>query len=77
MLTERGLWILIFFTLLYFLAPLTGSTFFFRDLYLLFFGKKLFLATALRHGEIPFWDPLTQGGQPFLGQPGNVAFQDF
>ena len=62
---------------IFFSPALFGSTFFFRDLYLLFYGKKLFLANALHHGEIPLWDPLTQGGQPFLGQPGNVAYYPF
>jgi len=77
MLTERGLWILVVCILVFFSPALFGSTFFFRDLYLLFYGKKLLLANALHHGEIPFWDPLTQGGQPFLGQPGNVAYYPF
>ncbi len=71
MLGERALWILIACIVVFFSPALLGNTFFFRDLYLLFFGKKLLLAETLRHGEFPLWDPLMQGGQPFLGMAGN------
>src|SRR5450755_3020650 len=77
MLGERALWALIGLTLLFFFRPLSGDTFFFRDVYLLFYGKKLLLAEALRHGQIPLWDPLMNGGQPFLASPGNAAFYPF
>ncbi len=77
MLGERALWLLIAATLLFFYRPLLGDTVFFRDIYLLFYGKKLLLAEALRHGEIPLWDPLMNGGQPFLASPGNSAFYPF
>ena len=77
MLGERALWILIAATLFFFYRPLLGDTFFFRDVYLLFYGKKLMLAEALRHGQIPLWDPLMNGGQPFLASPGNSALYPF
>ena len=77
MLGERALWILIAATLFFFYRPLLGDTFFFRDVYLLFYGKKLLLAEALRHGQIPLWDPLMNGGQPFLASPGNSALYPF
>jgi hypothetical protein len=77
MLGERALWALIGLTLLFFFRPLSGDTFFFRDVYLLFYGKKLLLAEALRHGQIPLWDPLMNGGQPFLASPGNSALYPF
>jgi len=35
------------------------------------------LAEALRHGQIPLWDPLMNGGQPFLASPGNSALYPF
>lgn len=77
MLGERALWILVALTLLFFHRPLLGDTFFFRDVYLLFYGKKSLLAEALRQGQIPLWDPLMNGGQPFLASPGNSAFYPF
>jgi hypothetical protein len=77
MLGERALWILVACILLFFVPALFGGTFFLRDLYLLFYGKKLLLAEALQHGDVPLWDPLMQGGQPFLGSPGNSALYPF
>jgi membrane protein YfhO len=76
MLGERALWILVAGILLFFAPALFGGTFFLRDLYLLFYGKKLLLAEAIRHGEVPLWDPLMQGGQPFLS-PSNSALYPF
>lgn len=77
MVGERALWILIAVVLLFFLPPLLGSTFFFRDLYLFFYGKRALLATTLRHGELPLWDPLSHGGQPLLGEIANSAAYPF
>jgi hypothetical protein len=73
-LRERPFWILLAAVALFFWRPLTGQTFFFRDLYLLFFGRRLFFADAIRSGEIPLWDPLLHGGQPFLADPANSPF---
>ncbi|MBV9495905.1 MAG: YfhO family protein [Acidobacteria bacterium] len=56
-----------------FRKPLTTGTFFFRDLYLLFYPKKLFFAESLRAGHMPLWDPFTNGGQPYLVNPANTA----
>ncbi|MDQ6801989.1 MAG: YfhO family protein [Acidobacteriota bacterium] len=71
---ERGLWLLAALIAALFWRPLISETFFFRDLYLLIYPKKLFLATAIRAGEIPLWDPYTNGGQPYLASPANFAF---
>lgn len=71
---ERGLWLLSAVTLAMFWRPLAIDTFFFRDIYLLFYPKKLFLVDAIRSGVPPFWDPLTNGGQPYLANPANFAF---
>src|SRR5712692_6121345 len=71
---ERGLWPLTGLVAALFWRPLTFKTFFFRDLYLLIYPKKLFFATAIRSGELPLWDPYTSGGQPYLASPGNFAF---
>lgn len=73
-LRERPLWLLAALVLLLFRVPLTTGTFFFRDLYLLFYPKKLFFIESLRAGQIPLWDPLTNGGQPYLTNPANTAF---
>ena len=74
MLGERALWLLCACILAFFYRPLFVETFFFRDLTLLFYGKKLLFAEALRSGQIPLWDPLMHGGQPFLAEPNNAAF---
>ncbi|HSP15724.1 MAG TPA: YfhO family protein [Thermoanaerobaculia bacterium] len=74
---ERALWILIACIVIFFSPALLGSTFFFRDLYLLFYGKKVLFAEALRQGQIPLWDPLMHGGQPFLNEPANSPFYPF
>jgi hypothetical protein len=71
---ERGLWLLAALMAALFWRPLIFETFFFRDLYLLIYPKKLFFATAIRAGEMPLWDPYTNGGQPFLASPANFAF---
>ncbi|HKO59427.1 MAG TPA: hypothetical protein VJ276_26400 [Thermoanaerobaculia bacterium] len=73
-LRERPLWLLAALVLLLFRKPLTTETFFFRDLYLLFYPKKLYFIESIREGHIPLWDPLTNGGQPFLTNPANMAF---
>ena len=70
---ERALWLLAALIAALFWRPLTTQTFFFRDLYLLIYPKKLLLATALRSGQIPLWDPFTNGGQPYLASPSNFA----
>jgi hypothetical protein len=73
-LRERPLWLLAALVLLLFRKPLTTETFFFRDLYLLFYPKKLYFIESIRAGHVPLWDPLTNGGQPFLTNPANTAF---
>src|SRR5213078_2841365 len=73
-LRERQLWLLVALILAVFRRPLTTDTFFFRDLYLLFYPKKLFFITALRSGELPLWDPYTNGGQPYMASPANFVF---
>lgn len=54
--------------------PLTTKTFFFRDVYQFFYPKKVLLASALRSGTFPLWDPFTNGGQPYLASPTTAAF---
>ena len=59
---------------LFFHEPLTTGTFFFRDLYQVFYGKKLLLARLVTQGQMPLWDPMSHGGQPFLATPSNTFF---
>lgn len=73
-LRERQLWLLLALVAAVFRKPLTTETFFFRDLYLLFYPKKLLFVQAIRAGELPLWDPYTNGGQPYLASPANYAF---
>src|SRR5512141_1924892 len=70
-------WLLGGLVALLFHQPLTTATFYFRDLYLLFYPKRLLLTAAIRARELPLWDPLTHGGQPYLATPSNAFFQPF
>ena len=71
---DRGAWGLVLIALAMFYKPLATETFYFRDLHLLFYPKKLLMVAALRAGRIPLWDPFTNGGQPYLALPSNFAF---
>jgi Bacterial membrane protein YfhO len=71
---DRGAWGLVLVALAMFYRPLATETFFFRDLYLLFYPKRLLLVDALRAGRLPLWDPFTNGGVPFLTLPSNFAW---
>jgi len=71
---DRGVWGLLLIGLAMFYRPLATQTFYFRDLYLLFYPKRVLMTDALRAGRIPLWDPFTNGGQPFLTLPSNFAF---
>jgi len=71
---DRATWIYVALTAVMFHRPLLNETFYFRDLYRHFYPKKVFFADALRSGTFPLWDPLTNGGEPFLASPRNFAF---
>jgi len=49
-----------------------GEVFFSRDVAPFFYPMKQFLASAVRAGELPLWNPLVAGGEPFFAslQPG-------
>lgn len=51
---------------------LRGEAFFSRDVAPLFYPMKHFLATSVRAGHIPLWNPWVAGGEPFFAslQPG-------
>jgi hypothetical protein len=70
---DRAVWIYAAVVAVLFHRPLTTETFFFRDLYQLFYPKKVLLAEALRAGVLPLWDPFTHGGQPYLASPANFT----
>ncbi len=57
----------------FFYRPLSTETFYFRDVYQLFYAKKSFFASAIHAGELPLWVPLSNGGEPFLAMPTNFA----
>lgn len=71
---EKEWWGLATIILLFFWRPLTTGTFFFRDLHFLHFAKKVMWLAAVRASELPLWDPLAQGGQPFLADPQSTVF---
>src|SRR3954469_21865655 len=60
---SRGLCLLI-------VAPVLGPSLQLgdRDTARLYFPLKQFIAQALRHGHLPFWDPWTEAGVSLLGQ---------
>jgi hypothetical protein len=49
-----------------------GEVFFSRDVAPFFYPMKHFLVSAVRAGELPLWNPLVAGGEPFFAslQPG-------
>ena len=64
---EKAFWLLNLLTVLYFFQPLFGGeSFFFRDLSALLFADKQFWLSSLKNGEIPFWNPLLVGGEPYF-----------
>jgi hypothetical protein len=71
---ERALWLLAALPLLFFYRPLTGETFFHRDIYLQFFWKRVLLSKALLSGQLPLWNPMIHGGQPLLASPEHSVF---
>lgn len=71
---DRAVWAFVVIILAMFYRPLATATFYFRDLYLLYYPKKLLFVDAIRSGRIPLWDPFTNGGQPFLVLPTNFSF---
>jgi hypothetical protein len=73
-LREREWWLLVCAIVLFFGRQLTTGTFYFRDLYQLIYPKRLELLDALRRWEVPLWDPLSHGGQPFLAEPSHSVF---
>lgn len=71
---EKEFWVLLLGGILFFYRPLfLGETFYYRDLYLLFFSQKRLWAEIVQSGEFPLWDPYLNGGQPFLAEIGNGA----
>lgn len=70
---DRAVWIYAALTAAVFWQPLTTKTFFFRDFYKLVYPKRLLLASAVRSGTFPLWDPFTNGGQPYLATPATAA----
>lgn len=72
---DRAVWLYAVLTAAFFHGPLTTQTFFFRDYYNFYYPKKVLLATALRQGTFPLWDPFTNGGRPFLATPSYAALQ--
>ena len=53
-------------------ALFRGEAFFSRDVAPFFYPMKHFLASAVRAGELPLWNPWVAGGEPFFAslQPG-------
>lgn len=72
MLREKAFWLLLLCGVIYFFRPLfLDETFFFRDLNQHDLPEKQILVEFLRAGKLPVWDPLQNGGRPFLA---NVMF---
>ncbi|MDH3347948.1 MAG: YfhO family protein [Desulfobulbaceae bacterium] len=75
---EKELLVFILMCTLYFIPVLfSHQTFFYRDLYLLFFSRKLLLLEFLKQGQFPLWDPFLHGGHTYLAEVSNGAFYPF
>ncbi len=70
---EPGFAALVLLPAAVFYRTLTGETFFFRDLYLLFLFQRAKEAAALLAGGLPLWDATLHGGQPLLANVNNTA----
>jgi hypothetical protein len=56
-------------TVLFFWAHLTGSRFFWEDFVEQFYPNQVFAARHWAKGVLPFWNPYTFCGMPFLADP--------
>lgn len=56
-------------TAAFFWANLTGSRFFWEDFIEQFYPNQVFAARHWAHGTLPFWNPYTFCGMPFLADP--------
>lgn len=56
-------------TLLIFPRFLFGDVLYFRDLHSTYVPAKAVIASSLRHGILPFWNPYPAGGVPLIAQP--------
>jgi len=54
-----------------------GYVFFDDDLFDFYNISRLFLKQSLLAGHLPFWNPYLFAGQPFLANPGMMAFYPF
>lgn len=71
---DRAVMLLTLVVAAMFYRPLATETFYFRDLYHLFYPKKVLWIDAVRSGIVPLWDQFTHGGQPYLALPPNYAW---
>lgn len=51
-----------------------GLNLFVRDLLVVYYPERSVLASILRDGVLPYWNPLYAGGQPLAANPGYQAF---
>jgi hypothetical protein len=52
----------------------TSEMFFYRDVYDYSYPHALFIHDALRHGHLPYWNPLLNYGEPVLANPNFLFF---
>lgn len=52
----------------------THDMFFYRDIYDYSYPHALFIREALRHGHLPYWNPLLNYGEPVLANPNFLLF---
>ena len=71
---EKELWLLEGLSAVFFATPLFGGrTYFLRDLYQWIFPQRRRLVELVHSEGLPLWDPVVNGGQPFLGEISNTA----
>jgi len=52
----------------------TSDMFFYRDVYDYSYPHALFIHDALRHGSLPYWNPMLNYGEPVLANPNFLFF---
>ncbi|HTC19757.1 MAG TPA: hypothetical protein VK859_02850, partial [bacterium] len=67
----------LFSFIVFFPCLVLGKSYFHDDLLIYFDISRQFLRNQIALGHFPFWNPFLMGGQPLLGDPGDMAAYPF
>jgi hypothetical protein len=67
----------LFSLVVFFPCLFLGKSYFHDDLLISFNISRQFLRDQIASGHFPLWDPFLMGGQPLLGDPGDMAAYPF